>query len=287
MGLPEHMSLMDLLYRNPAPEPWREGDGIPWNEPAFSERMLKEHLSQEHDAASRRSEIIERHVGWIHGSLLGGRPTRILDLGCGPGLYSSRLARLGHQCLGIDYSPASIAYARQAAEGLTCTYVHADIRGADYGEGFGLAMLIFGEFNVFAPTDAHTILAKAHRALAPGGLLLLEPHTYVAVEEIGHERASWYSAESGLFSERPHLYLEEARWDEARRAATTRYYIVDAESGQVTRYAGGMQAYTDEEYRALLAECGFGEVAFYPSLAGDEATAQPGLFALVARKVCE
>lgn len=279
------MNLLGLLHRDPAPEPWREGDNIPWSDPAFSERMLREHLSQEHDAASRRAEIIDRHVEWIHGSLLGGRPTPLLDLACGPGLYSSRLARLGHTCLGIDYSPASIAYARETArrEGLACTYRHEDIRTAEYGEGYGLAMLIYGEFNIFRPADARAILLKAHRALAPGGLLLLEPHAQAAVEEMGHACASWYSTRSGLFSDRPHLCLQEAHWDEARRAATTRYYIVDAGSGEVTRYASSMQAYSDEEYRVLLADCGLGDVAFYPSLAGDEATAQHGLFALAAR----
>src|SRR5512136_2789997 len=157
------MKLMDLVYRSVNPEPWAEGDNIPWHEPAFSARMLKEHLSQAHDAASRRTETIERQVAWIHGELLCEHQAKILDLGCGPGLYASRLARLGHQCVGIDYSSASIGYATECAqrEKLPCTYVRQDLRLAEYGEGFGLVMLIFGEFNVFRPSDARSILLKA------------------------------------------------------------------------------------------------------------------------------
>jgi 2-polyprenyl-3-methyl-5-hydroxy-6-metoxy-1,4-benzoquinol methylase len=104
--------------------------------------MLQEHLSQEHDAASRRTPIIDRHVHWIHAELLSSHPTAILDLACGPGLYSSRLARLGHTCLGIDYSPASIAYAQDlAATGnLQCRYQLGDIRESDYGTGYGLSL---------------------------------------------------------------------------------------------------------------------------------------------------
>jgi predicted TPR repeat methyltransferase len=45
--------------------------------------------------------------------VLQSEPQRILDLGCGPGLYTQRLASLGHTCVGIDISPASIAYARR------------------------------------------------------------------------------------------------------------------------------------------------------------------------------
>ena len=136
------MNLLDLINRIQVPAPWSEGEKIPWDEPGFSERMLKEHLSQEHDAASRRFGKIDAHVDWIHHRLLSGRATRILDLGCGPGLYASRLARLGHECVGIDFSPASIAYGVETAEreGLACTYVQEDVRNDIYDNDFGLVM---------------------------------------------------------------------------------------------------------------------------------------------------
>ncbi len=280
------MRLLDIVGRQAAPEPWSEGDNIPWHEPGFSQRMLREHLSQEHDAASRRFEVVDRHVDWIHRHLLQGRPSRILDLACGPGLYSSRLARLGHTCVGIDYSPASIRYAAEQArqEGLACTYLHEDIRAAAYGSGFGLAMLIYGELNVFRPADAGAILAKAHQALAPRGLLLLEPHPSEVVQRLGQAPASWYSSESGLFSDRPYLCLEESHWDPAGRTATTRFYVVDAATAEVTRHAHTFQAYGDEEYRALLARHGFGEVEFYPALAPAADSPRGDLIAIVARK---
>ncbi len=280
------LKLIDIVHRQSVPKPWAEGEKIPWNDPDFSSRMLDEHLSQEHDAASRRFEIIDKHVDWIHDQVLQGKPTRILDLGCGPGLYTSRLARLGHRCVGIDFSPASIAYAKAQAEeaGLDCTYVHQDIRTADYGDGYGLVMSIFGEFNVFRPENARAILEKARRALVPGGFLLFEPHPFDAVAELGEQPSSWFSTEKGLFSAEPHLYLQESFWDEGHNVTIQRYYIVDAATGEVTRYSSSMQAYTDDEYRSLLAECGFGQVEFYPSLSGSEGDSEKYLMAILAQK---
>jgi SAM-dependent methyltransferase len=258
--------------------------------------MLREHLTQDHDAASRRFELIDQHVAWLHREVLSGNPTRILDLGCGPGLYSSRLARLGHQCVGIDFSPASIAYAKEQAEreGLACTYRHEDIRAAEFGiadvgaagvsAGYGLAMLIFGEFNVFKPTDARAILRKVHAALDEDGQLVLEPHTFSWMRAMEAEATSWHSAESGLFSEKPHIYLYECFWHAEAQATTQRYFIVDAASGEVTRHAVSMQAYTDAQYESLLAECGFADIQFYPSLRGIEDESQQQLLAIVARK---
>lgn len=279
------MQLIDIVGRQAELEPWAEGEKIPWNDPEFSRRMLREHLSQAHDSASRRAEIIDQHVAWIHGTVLAGKPARILDLGCGPGLYSNRLASLGHSCVGIDFAPASIAYARKQAEreGLDCRYELEDIRTADYGLGYGLVMLIFGEFNVFQPSDARAILCKAREALTDTGLLLLEPHTFAAICQLG-DKNWWHTAEQGLFSNRPHLTLYESSWNRELKATTERYFVVDGATGAVTRHAATTQAYTEDEYFSLLLGCGFSEVTAYPSLTGEEEASQPELFVLLAAK---
>lgn len=283
------MNLLDVVHRRASPEPWAEGDNIPWNEPAFSRRMLREHLSQAHDRASRRVEIIDQHVDWIHRVVLHERPSRVLDLGCGPGLYCSRLAMRGHTCVGIDYSPASIAHARKTAaeQGQNILYREEDIRVARFGTGFDLVMLLFDELNVFHPSDARMILGKAHHALVQGGMLLLEPHIYSLVQSMGQRDPSWYSAQGGLFSDNPHLCLLEPHWDSAAHAATHRYYVVDATSGEVTRHAQTFQAYTDDEYVTMLDETGFEGVTTYSALTGEPGGMPEDLFALVALKPVE
>jgi len=280
------MELKDIITRTPRPAPWAEGEKIPWNDPGFSARMLHEHLSQEHDAASRRYAIIDRQVEWLYQVQLSGRSVPVLDLGCGPGLYTSRLASRGCQCTGIDFSPASIAYARgQARDGkLDCQYIEGDLRTTAFGDGFGLVMFVFGELNVFRPQEARHILQKAYESLNQGGLLVLEPHTFEAVRALGEHSSNWYSATSGLFSEDPHLFLQENFWDETSFTATQRYFIVDARSGAVTRYADTLQAYTRDQYRSLLQECGFREVEFHFSLEGKESQETRDLLVITARK---
>jgi SAM-dependent methyltransferase len=280
------VNLIDLLKRTPVPVPWAEGSKIPWQDPEFSERMLCEHLSQEHDRASRRFQKISAHVAWIHRELLDERPGKILDLCCGPGLYTSRFARLGHECVGIDYAPASIAYAVRLAhkEELRCYYLPEDIREVEYGVGYDLAMLVHGEFNTFQPSDARHILRKAYLALSDGGALLLEPMHLDAMERLGKSGSRWCSAPEGLFSDRPHLYLEEQFWDETSRTNTTRYYVIDAANGEVEAHTSTQQGYTRDELYELLVECGFRSVRFYPSLIGVSDLSQSDFFAVSAHR---
>lgn len=246
--------------------------------------MLTEHLSQAHDAASRRSTIIDQHVDWIHTSLLACSPNPILDLCCGPGFYTSRLARLGHTCIGIDYSPASIEYAisTTSSDQLACNYFCQDIRQAEYPPGMGLVMLIYGEFNVFRPDDAAIILDKAFQVLKSGGMLLLEPHPFPVVVRLGEAPPSWYSSLGGLFSKHAHIVMQENFWDAGVHVSSMRYYVIDAVSGQVTRFAQSMQAYQDDEYRTLLTSHGFEDLQILPGLLGEGSPQD--LIAIVARK---
>ena len=282
----KNMTFADIIRRKSPPIPWDEGGKIPWNDTRFSERMLEWHLSQDTDLASRRFVSIEKHIDWIHYRLLSASPARILDLGCGPGFYTTRLSRLGHECVGIDFSPASIKFAIDQAEknNLKCRHIHQDIREADYGSGYGLVMLIFGEFNVFSPADAISILKKANRALAEDGLLLLEPQTFSAVRETGQSPSSWHSEEKGLFSDEPYILLNERFWDKDSAIATERYFVIDCSKGDVTRYASSAKAYIDEEYSALLQESNFHDVKFYPSLTGVKDASEKALVAIVAHK---
>ena len=251
--------------------------------------MLREHLSQAHDAASRRCDRIDRQVRWLHEELLSGKSARILDLGCGPGLYLERLARLGHSCLGIDFSPASIEHARSVAmsDGLSVEYRQADLRDGSYGDGFDLAMLIFGELNAFRPEQAATILSEARRALAPSGTLVLEVHDETTVRRLGQREPVWYTEQSGLFSDAPHLCLRESAWSQTERAAVDRYFVWEAEARQLSEYVNTLKAYSESEYLELLSAAGFAKPRRFDSLDGEKAASPPDLFVLVSPRAAD
>jgi SAM-dependent methyltransferase len=263
----------DLIHRRQGSSIWRK---IPWHDADFSRRMLREHLTQDHDLASRRLSMIDQHVAWIHDSVLGGRQSSILDLGCGPGLYTHRFVNLGHSCVGLDFSPASIAYALEHHAG---NFVLADMETGEYGAGYDLICLIYGELNAFSFQSARHIVEKAHRALKPGGKLLLEVSRYEAIRRIGQEPRTWYTAEQGLFSEDPHIVLQEFSFE--NNHSNSWHYVIDAKSGALHQYVSMHQAYTEDEYRRLL-HC-FTKLAFHPSLAG-ELHASGEMFVIVAEK---
>ncbi len=116
---------------------------------------------------------VEQHFGprleLTRGSPLKG--IRILDLGCGGGLLSEALARLGASVLGIDASPGNVAAARlhAAAEGIAIDYRLGEPEAAlGDAERFDVVLALEVVEHV---SDVNAFVATAARCVAPGGLL--------------------------------------------------------------------------------------------------------------------
>ncbi|GAB1072516.1 MAG: hypothetical protein SAqTSA_26170 [Shewanella algae] len=232
---------------------------IPWNDADFSQRMLENHLSQEHDWASRKLAVIERQVDWLCSQLAPG--AKVLDLGCGPGFYTQLLAKRGFCCTGVDFSPASITYAQQQAQtaGLDIDYQLLDVRSYRPTKKFDFIMMTFGELNVFSAADAKSLLEDCANWLTPNGKLLVEVHSFDEVKRQGQAEPSWQRHSQGLFLDAPHLLLTEHAWDEALQTSSTLFWVIE-ENGKVTRFGSRMQAWQDEGYLQLLNECGFNKI---------------------------
>jgi hypothetical protein len=93
-GAPAVKALYELLRPlTRVPEPF--GVGGPhdlWTDPHVQPQMLRYYLDPDIAAASREHAFIERSTAWLVDALDIEPDVRILDLGCGPGLYANPLA---------------------------------------------------------------------------------------------------------------------------------------------------------------------------------------------------
>ncbi len=258
------------IYRR-AERPIPTDGNLPWQDPAFSERMLREHLDSSHGAASRATPERKLQLDWLWPKL-GLRPAgRLLDLTCGPGLYAVELARRGVQVTGIDFSPAGIAHARALAarEGVAdhCRFLQVDVRAmTPEPDSFDAAMLLYGQLAVFDRDDAARLLREIARDLAPWGRLCVE---LLDTAHLDREDSSWwFTDDTGLWGDGPFLYLGERFWDDRAQKSLERYHIVHLESGAADEVILCDHAYSIAQARSLLLDAGFATVDVYPGWDG-------------------
>lgn len=256
----------DALRAIAAREPlraWGPGvEDLPWGDPEFSERMLREHLTQDHELASRRLVTIDRQVellrGWI--GLKAGQS--LLDMTCGPGLVARAFARGGIAVTGVDIAPAAIRHAVEITAGLPCIFIEADAREVPLPVAeFDAALYLYGQPGVSKPEDQSEILTRIRRALRPGAPLVLEVRDATSVDRRPEMR--WWTGSRGLFGRDVHLILTERIWDSDSRATVERDIVLDIETGVLNTFGVTERAYETDEIEALLADAGFPTVDFH------------------------
>ena len=204
------MRIKEVIEATRLPALYEKGTASMWEDEHLSEQLLEMHLNPEIDAASRKRTTIVRTVQWIE-TRLDGKNKRILDLGCGPGLYCELLSGAGHQVTGMDYSKRSIEHARQEAarKGLDIKYVHQNYLDLDHEEVFDVVTMIYCDFDVVTPEERSMLLGNVHRALKPGGLFIFDTLNMRTPSLMKGQGRSWEVAQSGFWRNEPYLALTE------------------------------------------------------------------------------
>ena len=110
------MKIQQLIKATQKPIIYTKGTVQMWVDEYISKHLLETHLNPDIELASRKETTINSTLDWIMDSVTAKR-LDILDLGCGPGLYTEKLAQKGHKVTGMDFSATSIAHARKSATG--------------------------------------------------------------------------------------------------------------------------------------------------------------------------
>jgi SAM-dependent methyltransferase len=101
---------------------------------------------------------------------------KILDLACGFGRHTNRLAKLGHDMTGVDIKPGFLKIARRDAikRGVNVQYQNGDMRSITFNNEFDYVLLLFTAFGYFSDMENLQVLVNVWNALIPGGKLIFD-----------------------------------------------------------------------------------------------------------------
>ncbi|KJY19128.1 MULTISPECIES: class I SAM-dependent methyltransferase [Streptomyces] len=186
---------------------------------------------------------------------------RVLDLCCGPGLFTVPLARAGHEVTGVDLSAPLLERARTSSRdaGVDVRFVEADMLAFAEPEAFDAAVNMFTSFGYLdRHEDNVQVLRNLHTSLAPGGTLLVD----VVGKEIlarRDERVSLSELDGKVLVQRDTV-LDD--WSRLR----SDWYSIEgsrAATGSMT-----LHLYSAAELRDMLRSAGFAGVRFHGDYEG-------------------
>ena len=250
-----------------------------WDDPYISKQMLKAHLNQESDAASRKISTIKESATWIDKNIK--EKSKILDLGCGPGLYATELAKKGHSVIGVDLSTNSINYAKKVNEKnkYDIEYINKNYLFLDYENKFDVVLLIYKDFSALRKKERDSLLNMIHKALKTEGLFIFDV-TQLSNKAKSFQNKTWAVNEGGFWTDKNNLVLEENEYCKKIKAHKTRYIVIT--DNIIKSYIVIDKEYSKEDIKELLDL--YSEVSFYANVFGGVYDQESNEMAIIAKK---
>jgi SAM-dependent methyltransferase len=192
---------------------------------------------------------------------------RVVDLGCGSGIWAAELLAAGYEVLGVDASAEMLALARRRAPG--AELVQGSLH--EVAVPHCVAVTGIGEvFNYGGPPSLEPLFRRAWGALEPGGLLVFDA-AGPGREPDGRRRAR-YAGEGWT------LHVDAAE-DRAARTLTRRIALM--RDGRASEERHVLRLYEPDDVVEWLEASGFGVVVH-----GSYGAARqlPGMHAYVATR---
>lgn len=250
-----------------------------WTDPYVQRQLLAAHLDPDVAGASREHAVIARSVAWMASRFDVAAGRRVLDLGCGPGLYANPLAEHGAWGHGIDLSAAAIAEARRRA---TTARVRFEV--GDYLEDalaeHDLALLIYGDLCAMAPASRHRLLERVAARMHRDGRLLLDVFAPSHLEGFSPGCVVEEQLMDGFWAAGRYLGIHQTVRYDPEPVLLERYVVVQPD--RVRRVHCWLAHLTPAEVERELAQAGFVVLEVLGDLTGAPYDPDAEMFALVA-----
>ncbi len=251
---------MNIINKKPAL--FETTDSNIWTDPYIQQQMLKAHLDPASDGASRKQESIQKITDFI---LSHSKPkSRLLDLGCGPGLYTSLFKDKGYEVTGIDFNKASIEYATDNRKDIR--YIYGDYINNYPDRKYDTVIIIYCDLGTHSDSNRDKLLKNIYNSLDNNGVFIFDIFTEELVKD-KHEEKNWdYAPTGGFWSKDEYLLLSQTFHYPENKAFAYQYNLLTSEESK--HFIVWDRYYSKTEITEVLQNAGFRKVSIHENILG-------------------
>jgi len=253
-----------------------------WQEEHISKKLLEIHLDPNDDLASRKPGFIDRSVSWIQTIAPPEQYRKLLDIGCGPGLYSERLAQAEYRVTGIDFSRRSIEYARAVAEtqNNAITYVCENYLQMTIPDLFDFAVMIYCDYGALSTDNRKRLMKNAFERLRSGGRFLLDVCSLKQYD--GFEESRTWEVQDGGFWSADRYYCLRNDQKYMENTTLSQYFVVTRDEARA--YHVWNHCFSKSELTSEAEATGFHSIQVFGDVAGMPYTEDSMTIAILLEK---
>jgi len=255
-----------------------------WTNEYTANQMLDYHLEETIDVSSRNKSFIEHSVEWIVSHFGVDKNTEVVDFGCGPGLYTTRLAERDAIVTGIDFSENSIKYAKQVAaqKNLKINYVLTNYLDFETTNNFDLITMIMCDYCALSPEQRKIMLSKFYSLLKSDGLALLDVYSLSSFNQKEESATYEFNQLNSFWSPGDYYCFVNTFKYEGEKVILDKYTIIEESRKRIV--FNWLQYFSKESLKKEFEENGFKVVEIYSDVAGKPFDIESTEIAIVVKK---
>ena len=251
-----------------------------WTDEYRSAQMLNYHLNDAIDVSSHRHSYIDDAVAFMVREFSLDTSKSMIDFGCGPGLYTNRLAHYTNVS-GIDFSSRSIEYAKQSAQNMNVTvdYILGNYLNTSFTQRFDLITMVMYDICALSTTQRRELFLTFKSLLNENGKLFFDVYSHVAYENRTETAYYEHLQLHNFWSANDYYAFVNTFKYDAKKVMLDKYTIIE----ESTSYDvfNWLKYYSLQELEAELKEIGLHVEAVYGDMTGKTFDKQAETFAVV------
>lgn len=210
--------------------------------------------------------------------------TKVLDIACGTGEFTVRLAQQGFDVTGVDLSEEMLSIARDKAEEakVSVPFYHQNMVELDTGEQFDSIVIFCDSLNYLPEEeDVQKTFANIYEQLKQGGLFMFDVHSVYKMEHI-------FANQTFAHTDEDVSYIWNSFVGDVPYSAEHEltFFVRDEESDLYERFEEDhyQRTYPIDTYKIWLEKAGFTIKQILGDLEGEEPSATSERILFVALK---
>lgn len=211
------------------PAVWSEYTAdVLWTDEHIAKQMLAFHLNPDLSLASRTVAFIDDSVTWLASEFDLNETSKVIDFGCGPGLYTHRLKAKGiGTVVGLDFSKNSLNHAIKQSEqaNLAIEYHYGNYLEYSDSRKFDLITLVMCDLCALNPQQRSQLYTKFKSLLAQSGSIALDVYTATRFAAQGESLSLEKNAMNGFWSDCDYWCIQSSFKYENEKVTLDKYVI--------------------------------------------------------------
>lgn len=227
-----------------------------WTNEKVEEFVFNSYFSPEIEGGSENEKKINSTVEFIVNNFPSQYYPYVLDLGCGPGFYSYKLAKKKYFVTGIDISNKALTYAKEKACNIeNLNYYNMNIFDLTLKNKYNIILLLFFTYSNFMKKDRITLLDNVKKMLADeNSLFLLDVGTVYRYNQFNYFNY-WEKSHSINKSINEFILLGSFRLYENHLLLHKQ--VIFFKNGEILEFLDWQKHFSISEIRNELKESGF------------------------------